>query len=74
MAYKHNNPCYDKAEDDEPIFTLRAQDMLAPILIDHWADLAKEHGCPEEKVKEAHKCASLMRAWQTSTGRAKWPD
>jgi len=74
MAYKGNDTCLTKAESDEPIFTLRSQDRLGPILVDFWADLAKEHGCPEGKVKEAHECASKMRAWQLSTGRAKWPD
>jgi len=29
--------CLNKAADDEPIFVLRAQDLLAPELIANWA-------------------------------------
>lgn len=42
MATKNNpgpNDCYAKAAPDEPIFTLRAKDPVAPILILVWRAL-----------------------------------
>lgn len=38
MATKTNDPCRDKAADDEPIFTLRAQDLTADLFVELWAD------------------------------------
>jgi hypothetical protein len=32
--------CLGRAADDEPVFVLRGQDMLAPDLIDLWAGCA----------------------------------
>jgi len=60
-----NNPdsCLSKAADDEPVFVLRAQDKLAPILIDLWATLAVERGLPDEKALEARGQALKMRNW-----------
>lgn len=55
--------CIAKAADDEPVFVLRAQDRLSPILISLWAKLALELGCPGDKVKEALKVAEAMEAW-----------
>ena len=65
MATKHNNPCADKAADDEPIFTLRAQDKLAPMVVRYWAELAEDAGSPAAKVEEALRCADEMDAWPT---------
>ena len=40
-----NNPgtydCHRSADGDEPIFTLRAKDPLAPVLIRTWVELRK---------------------------------
>lgn len=64
MATKRGGcPCYDKAADDEPIFVLRAKDALAPIAVEHWAELAAKLGVPVPKVLEAFRCAEAMRAW-----------
>lgn len=68
MAQKKG--CLGKAADDEPIFILRAQDMLAADLVDQWAIRAKSWGCPEAKVQEAKELANRMRRW---TPR-KYPD
>lgn len=70
MATKHTEKCLQKAADDEPIFTLRAQDKLAPIVVRVWAQLAKEHGCGYEKVLEAFVVADEMEQWPTR----KYPD
>lgn len=69
-----SNPasCLNKARDDEPIFTLRANDPLAPIMVRMWAEYYIESKtdargqCPPEnafKYHEALRSASLMDAW-----------
>ncbi len=64
MAFKHNDPCRDKAADDEPIFTLRAKDPLAVRTILRWCDEAASCGIHLEKLDEAKQCAELMREWR----------
>ena len=56
-------PCYDKAADDEPLFVLRAQDALAPEVVEHWAFLAKRLGVAFEKIEAAYEVAGAMRRW-----------
>jgi hypothetical protein len=63
-----NNPsrysCFDKAEADEPMFTLLARDPMAPGLIRLWsAQKWQEHGNPE-KIAEARGIADAMEAWR----------
>ena len=53
MATKHDDPCRDKADDDEPIFTLRAQDELAEGVVFHWVQLAARAGVPDDRVRGA---------------------
>jgi hypothetical protein len=65
MATKHNSVTLVKARDDEPIFVLRAQDMLAPALVRRWADEAERAGCPAVKVIEARTIADAMERWPT---------
>lgn len=66
MATKHNDPCRDKAADDEPIFTLRAQDSSAPGTVTHWIDCnAPRLGYDHPKIKEARECVAAMLAWKT---------
>lgn len=72
-----NNPgafdCHSAAEPDEPIFTLRAKDPIAPNLIRNWAMMRFHHiaggqrpNTPEQwaKVGEALDCANQMDAWR----------
>lgn len=73
MATKHNNPCIEKARDDEPLFVLRSQDELAPDLVRAWARGARASGTPEKKVKEAFRCADAMDQWASTNG-SKVPD
>lgn len=64
MATKQNPgkyDCYGKAAVDEPLFTLRAKDPLAPKLVRLWADLAEDQ--PADKRDEARKCAADMEEW-----------
>lgn len=71
-----NNPgpfdCYAKAHPDEPIFTLRAKDPLAPALVRLWAHVRRvydqAHGRPmttsdSDKYFEANQCADQMELW-----------
>ena len=65
--------CYLAAEPTEPIFTLRANDVLAPGLVRGWA-MNRVHqifqgikpNIPEQwaKVSEAVKCAADMEKWR----------
>lgn len=70
MATKSTDTCLQKAAENEPIFVLRAQDMLAPGIVREWAKQAAAHGCSQEKVLEAHSLADRMDQWATR----KFPD
>ncbi len=59
--------------DQEPVFVLRAQDQLAPVVIKIWALLAESLGTPQEKVSEARLIAEDMEIWQLNNIR-KIPD
>lgn len=65
--------CLNKAADDEPIFVLRASDVLAPDVVRLWAGRAWQAGTPQAKVDEAYGLASQMQAWQATNGK-KVPD
>jgi ribosomal protein L7Ae-like RNA K-turn-binding protein len=67
---KDANKCLQKVATDEPIFVLRAQDILAPEVVRAWARQAKEHGTPAVKVHEALALADAMERWPTR----KYPD
>lgn len=72
MATKLTCECLKKVGDDEPIFILRAQDVLAPRAVRHWADLLAAHrGIDHPKVLEAYKTAETMFKW---SGKKKFPD
>ena len=76
MATKLTDSCLQKVGDDEPIFVLRAQDMLAPGIVRAWAIRLHEWRCPAfpyhyfiecplPKVQEALALASQMERWST---------
>jgi hypothetical protein len=59
------NSCLNRAADDEPIFVLRAKDMLAPKLVRDWAAKAVLDGHHEDaKIKAAWRFADAMEAWR----------
>lgn len=62
--------CLGRASDDEPVFILRAKDLLASAVVDHWADEAEAVGTSKKKVNEARTVAKQMRAWPNR----KYPD
>jgi hypothetical protein len=67
-------PEFDKAELDEPVFVLRAQDIAAPVLVELYAlHLTTLQGVPREKVESARQVARAMRLWQ-ETHDTKLPD
>lgn len=55
--------CYDKAGEDEPLFVLRAQDMLAAATVRFWASLAAGGDTDPKVIQEAFDCADQMDAW-----------
>ena len=61
--------CYNEASDNEPVFTLRSTDPLAPQLVREWAYRYKSNNYPlderqERKFKEALACADTMEVWR----------
>lgn len=67
-------PYYGNAPaTDEPIFVLRAQDIVAPEIVREWAYRAAMAGTPREKVVAARKIADQMEDWQIAH-RRKVPD
>jgi len=65
--------CLAKAAGDEPLFILRAKDMLAPGVVRVWVHYARASGVPEEKLNEALELAERMERWQAKHGK-KVPD
>lgn len=71
MATKRaGDSCYENAGETEPIFTLRAQDVLAPMVVEYWAELAAKLKVRPEKILEAYRTAQAMREF----GPRKVPD
>lgn len=68
------NSCLNKAADDEPLFILRAQDVLAPIAVQYWAKLVTQSCQPNldvvEKVSDACLVATSMQTYR----QRKLPD
>lgn len=52
--------CFNKADDNEMLFVLRAQDYSAPRIVLHWISKNFET-CPDEKLREAFECALAMK-------------
>ena len=66
-------PEFEKADLDEPIFVLRAQDVSAPVLVELYALHATTLHVDHRKVDAVRRCAVEMRKWQALHG-AKLPD
>ncbi len=67
MGTKNNPSEYDahqKADGDEPLFTLLARDPLAPALVELWANLREQLAGNPSKVDEARRCAGDMKRWR----------
>src|SRR4249920_584489 len=46
---------------EEPVFTLRAQDMMAPALVQMWISLNPQAGV--EKLRDAQEILEAMKRW-----------
>lgn len=64
---------YNKADLDEPIFCLRAQDRAAPGAVRDWAERARRMGASHEKCQAAMETAVAMEKWAEAHG-SKVPD
>lgn len=78
-AANRGEGCLGKAADDEPVFILRAQDALAPLIVRAWADQLSALTSPSDdkrrkKAEDARKLAKDMEAWQIEKGLRKMPD
>ena len=59
--------CLNKAAEDEPLFVLRANDELAPYIVEEWAQCRiHQRGRDDPKALEAIQCANRMREWKDS--------
>lgn len=69
MLLDDPNSSLNKAADDEPVFLLRAQDKLAPAIVELWAeDLEVDHVktySRDAKIASAYAIAEAMRKWPT---------
>ncbi len=63
MADGHG--CLGKAADNEPLFILRAQDVIAPQIVEEWIRVAQGYGTNTAKLDEARQLVMKMRAWPT---------
>lgn len=60
MSYKQNDPCIQKAYEDEMLFVLMARDPFAPLAILEWIKLSLATQS-EEKLREAFNCLMEMK-------------
>ena len=68
---KHAREDYNRIQDpenkipeDEPVFLLRAQDIVAPQIVEMWALAAKKVGCEDNIYTAAMEQAGRMKNWQ----------
>lgn len=61
--------------DGEPVFVLRAQDIIAPQVVELWAIMAGSVHVNQPKVNRARNVAAHMRRWQhLNQTKVKTPD
>lgn len=70
MATYHPNTLLDHetdhgiwASDDEPLFVLRASDIVAPDTVRAWAGMAERAGADTRLVARARALAAEMEGW-----------
>lgn len=71
--------CYKRWESvvqgDEPVFILRGNDSLAPMIIQQWIDAAFEFNISAEKINQAEKHLADIKEYQKNNpSKAKLPD
>ena len=62
--YNHIQDPSGKIPVNEPVFLLRAQDKVAPQVVEIWAMMAELIGAESNIVEAAYDQADEMRAWQ----------
>ncbi len=65
--------CLGRAADDEPVFVLRAKDVLAAFAVNEWVQRARFEGVNKDKITAAVDDISAMLDWQERNG-TKLPD
>lgn len=63
-SYELEHGTFAKAHDDEPLFILRAQDVLAPAIARLWVEHAKVSGVPMDKIREAEANIASMERYK----------
>lgn len=53
----------NQAEDDEPVFVLRARDVVATVTIGWWIWCARHRGVPDEKLARAENQLHAVEMW-----------
>ncbi len=73
LAALQVSPTYYKAmKQGRQVFVLWDIDRAAPFGIAAWAKEASAHGCPQQKVEDAH---AIQRRWlQQPLELTRWPD
>ena len=76
----HARKDYDRIQDpdelipdDEPVFLLRGQDVLAPSTLKYWADKLEAAGGDSNMVQIVRDHAQAMYRWQAKH-KVKLPD
>ena len=67
---------WEKVKDtDEPVFILRAQDVVALETVRNWIESAEDAGTDEAKLQQAEEHAEAFVAWQEAhPEKVKIPD
>lgn len=70
MAYdsKYGKVTFERGDikEDEPVFILRAQDLLAVSAILQYATICAQEGCPVAHVGGIIDCANQIEEWQNN--------
>ncbi len=57
--------CLNRAEDDEPLFVIRAKDKVSASAVRTWAEWAEMTGVhPPDQIQEARAIAEDMENWR----------
>ena len=66
---------YLNIPDDEPIFILRAQDILSLPTLRHYTDQASEEGADPSFLENLRQAGNTFEDWRIkNSGRVKFPD
>lgn len=63
----------NKIPEDEPVFLIRGQDIVGPMVVQVWARLAKNAGATPDIIEAAQRQSQAMQEWQEAHG-SKIPD